>query len=179
MVNFEFKNIMIMLFCVIIVGSIIMNSVFKNIQEHMSDIHKPPELNATQTQNQYIPLQQRNKQSDIIPAPPLMPIPHRFTSYDDYVKFQQILRDKNMDTPSDPPEEGASVVQDINWRIHRWSLWDYIPDLQNADAYWCRTQQYDGAERCIPLSKKRYCQQGYLYKDASKCLSAIQHKSKK
>jgi len=176
MVSLEFKNIMIMLFCVIILGVIIINSVFKNIQEHMSDIQKPPELNA---QNQYIPLQQRNKQSDIIPTPPLMPIPHRFTSYDDYVKFQQILRDKNMDTPSEPPEEGANVVQDINWRIHRWSLWDYIPDIQNADTYWCRSQQYDGAERCIPLSKKRYCRQGYLYNDASKCLSAIQRKSKK
>lgn len=179
MVSLEFRNIMIMLFCVIIIGGFFINTVFKNIQEHMTDVQKPPELNATQAQNQYIPLQQRNKQSDIIPTPPLMPVPHRFTSYDDYVKFQQILRDKNMDTPSEPPEEGASVVQDINWRIHRWSLWDYIPDIQNADAYWCRSQQYDGGERCIPLSKKRYCRQGYLYKDASKCLSAIQRKSKK
>jgi hypothetical protein len=173
MVSLEFKHIMMMLFCVILIGCILIKSVFKNVQEHMSDIPK------TNVQKQYVPLNKRNRTTDIIPTPPLMPIPHRFTSYDDYVKFQQILRDKNMDTPSDPPEEGASVVQDINWRIHRWSLWDYIPDIQNADTYWCRTQQYDGAERCVPLSKKRYCRQGYLYNDASKCLSAVQQTSKK
>ena len=171
MVELEFKNIMIMLFCVIIIAAGIINFVFKNIQEHMVDIPKP---NTSKTSKQYVPLNERTLKTDIIPTPPLMPIPHKFTSYDDYVKFQQILRDKNIDTPSDPPEKGANVVPDINWRIHRWSLWDYIPDIQNANTYWCRTQQYDGAERCIPLSKKRYCRQGYLYNDASKCLSSIQ-----
>jgi hypothetical protein len=176
MVQLELKNIMILLFGVILISIIIMNSVFKNIQEHMSDIPKLPEINA---KKKYIPLHERNQQTDIIPTPPLMPTPHRFTSYDDYVKFQQILRDKNMDVPSDPPEEGANVVKDINWRIHRWSLWDYIPDIQNANTYWCRSQQHDGAERCIPLSKKQYCRQGYLYNDASKCLLSIKKSSSK
>lgn len=172
MINLEFRHIMIMLFCVIALSFIIINSVFKNVQEHMSDIPK------TNVQKQYVPLNERNRKTDIIPTPPLMPIPHRFTSYDDYVKFQQILRDKNMDTPSEPSEKGANVVTDINWRIHRWSLWDYIPDIQNANTYWCRSEQYDGTEQCIPLSKKRYCRQGYLYNDASKCLLSIKPSKK-
>jgi hypothetical protein len=109
MVSLEFRDIMIMLFCLIIVSGLIMNTVFNNVQEHMSDIPKPKPLKIN-AQNQYIPLHDRNRQTEIIPTPPLMPIPHRFTSYDDYVKFQQILRDKNMDTASKPIEEGASVV---------------------------------------------------------------------
>lgn len=171
MVDIAFRHIMIMLFCVIVIAVAIINSVFKNVQEHMSDIPK--------ITKQYIPSHERNRQTEIIPATPLIHVPHRFTSYDDYLKFQQILRDKNMDTPSEPPAEGANVVSDINWRIHRWSLWDYIPDLQNANTYWCRSQQYDGAERCVPLSKTQYCRQGYLYNDASKCLLSIQTSKKK
>lgn len=91
--------------------------------------------------------------------------------YNDYLSYQTYLRDKNWTVGSSPNEQPSNVKNDINWKIHRWSIWDYIKDWKPK--YFCKAQQFNGTTQCVPLNNKGDCSVNNLYTDAYKCLKSI------
>lgn len=92
-------------------------------------------------------------------------------NYSDYINYQTYLRDTH-EVKGSNGEINPKVVKDLRWNIHRWSLWDYMGNIDYP--YYCRSLQYNGNQKCIPLTKKRYCTIDRLYKDPSKCLKDIE-----
>ena len=93
-------------------------------------------------------------------------------TYDNYIELEKKIRNQN-------EEKGLSIpiaeVSDLNWRIHRWSIWDYLPDINKK--YYCKVQQYNGEQTCVPLSNKEYCSVENLYKKPIECLKSIKNNS--
>ena len=90
--------------------------------------------------------------------------------YDDYTELQRYLRDVN-EVKGSNPYTTPKVTKDLRWNIHRWSMWDYIKDWNYP--YYCKVREYNGNEKCIPLTKKRYCTINRLYTDPYKCLTSL------
>ena len=93
------------------------------------------------------------------------------TTYGDWVDLQRGFRDSNAVKGQDDYRQKPLVTDDLRWRIHRWTLWDYLPDLDKA--YYCRATQRDGTDECVPLTNKQYCSVGNLYKTAGECIQGI------
>jgi hypothetical protein len=89
-------------------------------------------------------------------------------SYDDYIQIE-----RNIMNFFDKKDKGLSlkyyknVPDNMRWKIHRWSMWDYLPNLDYP--YHCRIKTYHGNERCVPISHKDYCSIGNLYKTKLEC----------
>ena len=95
--------------------------------------------------------------------------------YNDYTELQRTLRDKNWVKGSDSTEINPEVSDNLRWNIHRWSMWDYIKDWDYP--YYCKVLEYNGSEKCVPLTKKRFCTISRLYTDPYKCLKTIKKQS--
>jgi len=93
-------------------------------------------------------------------------------TYDNYIKLEKKIRNQNKEKGSSIP---LAEVSDLNWRIHRWSIWDYLPDINKK--YYCKVQQYNGEHTCVPLSNKEYCSVENLYKKPIDCLKSIKNNS--
>jgi len=89
-------------------------------------------------------------------------------SYKDYIQIE-----KNIMSIFDQKDKSLSlkyykkVPKNIRWKIHRWSMWDYLPSLEYP--YHCRIKSYYGDEKCVPISNKQYCSLGNLYKTKLEC----------
>jgi hypothetical protein len=93
------------------------------------------------------------------------------TTYGDWVNLQKKFRDASEVKGRDDYRQKPLVTDNLRWRIHRWTLWDYLPDLDKA--YYCRTTQRDGNDECVPLTRKQYCSVGNLYKNAGDCIRGL------
>jgi len=126
----------------------------------------------------YIPLKKRDltekpiKNFDSLITNPQKTYYSTLQSYRDYINLQRKIRnafeDKQNNSGINP-----MVSKDLRWRIHRWSMWDYLPNLDNQ--YYCRFPQFNGKETCVPLSNRLYCSVSNLYKTASQCLNSLNH----
>ena len=89
-------------------------------------------------------------------------------NYEKYVKIEKKIRDHHQ-------EEGSSIplaeVANLNWRIHRWSMWDYLPKINKK--YYCKVQQYNGEDVCVPLSDRQYCSIDNLFNKPIDCLKSL------
>jgi len=91
-------------------------------------------------------------------------------SYKDYINIE-----KNIMSLFDKKDKSLSikyyksVPKNMRWKVHRWSMWDYLPDLKYP--YHCRINTYHGNDKCIPISNKQYCSIGNLYKTKLECLN--------
>jgi hypothetical protein len=93
-------------------------------------------------------------------------------TYDDYIKIEKKIRNKHKEKGSNVP---LAEVSDLNWKIHRWSMWDYLPDIKKN--YYCKVEQYNGEEVCMPLSNKQYCSIDKLFEKPIDCLKSIKNES--
>jgi hypothetical protein len=63
----------------------------------------------------------------------------------------------------------ASVPKNMEWKIHRWSIWDYDPSFKYP--YYCNIKTYLDSEKCVPITNKKYCNVQNLYKTEDECLN--------
>ena len=110
----------------------------------------------------YIPQSKRSLKKKIYPL----------STYKDYIKIEKQIRNRHQDKGSTIP---LAEVSDLNWKIHRWSMWDYLPDITHK--YYCKVRQYNGQEACVPLSDKQYCSIDNLFKKPIDCLKSIKNDS--
>lgn len=90
------------------------------------------------------------------------------SNYDNYIKLEKKIRNQHQEQGSSIPQ---AEVSDLNWRIHRWSMWDYLPDINKK--YYCKVQQYNGEDVCVPLSDKQYCSIEHLFNKPIDCLKSL------
>jgi hypothetical protein len=124
----------------------------------------------------YVPTHERNISSE--PAPNLnVEITNPQSEYDqaiinwqNYVKTQKQIRNAH-EVKGINPGVNPKVAENLQWRIHRWSVWDYLPSLKNT--YYCKVLQYNGNETCQPLTDKLYCSVNNIFKTPNECLKTI------
>jgi len=91
-------------------------------------------------------------------------------SYKDYIQIERnIMSIFNKKDKSLALKYYKEVPKNLRWKIHRWSMWDYLPNLDYP--YHCRINTYLGDDRCIPISNKEYCSIGNLYKTKLECVN--------
>jgi hypothetical protein len=93
-------------------------------------------------------------------------------SFQDYINLQRKIRNA-FEVERSNSSVNARVASDLRWRIHRWSMWDYLPNLDHP--YYCRVTQFNGKETCQPLSNKLYCSVNNLYNSPAKCLNSLKN----
>jgi hypothetical protein len=122
-------------------------------------------IQIEQFNGNYIPQSKRGYQEkNIQKKQPHNPI----LNYDNYIQLGKKIRNQHQDTGSSMP---LAEVSNLNWRIHRWSMWDYLPDIKKK--YYCKVQQYNGEDVCVPLSDKQYCSIDKLFNKPIDCLKSI------
>ena len=91
-------------------------------------------------------------------------------NWQNYLKTQKQIRNAH---PVNSTTAGSNprVAQDLQWWIHRWSVWDFLPNLKNP--YYCKVLQYNGKETCQPLTNKLYCSVNNIFKNPNECLQTI------
>ena len=125
---------------------------------------------------QYVPLDKRNLTEtppinyDTLITNPKKEYNTALTDWKQYLKIQTEIRNAFEEKGSDSNIH-PYVASDLRWRIHRWSMWDYLPNLDYP--YYCRVQQFNGKETCQPLSNKLYCSVDKLYKSPVECLKNL------
>jgi len=168
------------IFLFMIIGGILLVKLVQSIDPAYQESFE------TATGGSYIPEQNRGKLprleevdiSDIAdiadiaskqnPQPNTPPL----ATYGDWENLQRKFRDASAVTGStDFARQKPLVTDNLRWRIHRWTLWDYLPDLDTA--YYCRAMQRNGSEECVPLTQKQYCSVGNLYKTAGDCIQGL------
>ena len=93
---------------------------------------------------------------------------HKNMSYKDYIQIEKnIMSIFNNKDKSLALKYYKNVPKNVRWKIHRWSMWDYLPSLDYP--YHCRVKSYYGDEKCVPISNKLYCSVGNLYKTKLEC----------
>jgi hypothetical protein len=91
-------------------------------------------------------------------------------TYNDYIDIEKNImslfdnKDKSLSL-----KYYKSVPKNMRWKIHRWSMWDYLPSLDYP--YHCRIKTYHGNDKCVPISNKEYCSIDNLYKTKFECLN--------
>ena len=124
----------------------------------------------------YVPLKKRDltekpiKNFDTLITNPQKTYYATLKSYRDYINLQRKIRNA-FEVERNNMGINPSVASDLRWRIHRWSMWDYLPNLDRP--YYCRVPQFNGKETCVPLSNKIYCSVGNLYNNPAKCLNSL------
>jgi hypothetical protein len=89
-------------------------------------------------------------------------------SYKDYIQIEKnIMSLFNKKDRSLSLKYYKTVPKNFRWKIHRWSMWDYLPNLDYP--YHCRIKTYLGKDKCVPISNKVYCSVGNLYKTKLEC----------
>jgi hypothetical protein len=116
----------------------------------------------------YIPKSKRGYQKKIHSSKSNYNNYYPISTYNDYVELEKKIRNKHQEKGTDMP---FAQVSDLNWRIHRWSMWDYLPNIDKS--YYCKVQQYNGEDVCVPLSDKQYCNIGNLFSKPIDCLKSI------
>jgi hypothetical protein len=66
-------------------------------------------------------------------------------------------------------KEYSKITPNIEWKIHRWSMWDYNPEFKYP--YYCLIKTYLNTNKCIPITNKKYCSTNNIYKTKSECLN--------
>lgn len=124
----------------------------------------------------YVPTHERNISSEPttnlnleITNPPLE-YDQAIVNWQNYVKTQKQIRNAH-DVKGSAAGSNPEIAQDLQWRIHRWSVWDFLPSLKNP--YYCKVQQYNGKETCQPLTDKLYCSVSNIFKNPNECLQTI------
>lgn len=128
----------------------------------------------------YVPIEKR----DITEKPPLnlnklitepkKDYNQELKDWKDYLEIQTEIRNAH-EVQGTSPGINPEVAQNLRWRIHRWSMWDYLPNLDYP--YYCKVQQFNGKETCQPLTNKLYCSVDSLYKTPAECLKNISKSS--
>ena len=127
----------------------------------------------------YIPINDRNITRD--PAEnlnveitnPKLEYNQELINWQEYIKIQTEIRNAH-EVKGTNPGVNPEVAKNLQWRIHRWSIWDYLPSLKNP--YYCKVQQYNGKETCQPLTDKLYCSVSNVFKSPMACLQNLQNK---
>jgi hypothetical protein len=124
----------------------------------------------------YVPTAERNISSE--PATnlnleitdPKLEYNQAIINWQNYVKTQKQIRNAH-EVKGINPGVNPEVAKNLQWRIHRWSVWDYLPSLKNP--YYCKVRQYNGKETCQPLTDKLYCSVNNVFKNPNECLKTI------
>jgi hypothetical protein len=124
----------------------------------------------------YVPLKKRDlTEKPVINLDKLITNPKRnynasLKSYQDYINLQKKIRNA-FEVKGSNNNINPKVASDLRWRIHRWSMWDYLPNLDYP--YYCQVKQFNGKETCQPLSNKLYCSVNKLFDTPAKCLISL------
>ena len=94
-------------------------------------------------------------------------------SYQDYINLQRKIRNA-FEVELAHSNINPHAASDLRWRIHRWSMWDFLPKLDHP--YFCRVTLFNGKETCQPISNKLYCSVNNLYNSPAKCLNSLNNK---
>jgi hypothetical protein len=92
----------------------------------------------------------------------------------DYKRIQTEIMESNQYEGSSS-NTNAKVAADLRWRIHRWSIWDFLPSLKYP--YYCMVKQFNGKDVCQPLTDELNCEVGKVFKNPADCLQKLMNKN--
>jgi len=128
----------------------------------------------------YIPIKDRNITQDKPPnlnnliTDPIKDYKTTLQNWRDYKRIQTAIMESN-EIEGSSASVNARVAADLRWRIHRWSIWDFLPSLKYP--YYCLVNNFNGDQVCQPITNDINCRVGKVYKNPVECLKNIQKKN--
>lgn len=127
----------------------------------------------------YIPTQDRNITQDkppnlnILITDPIRDYKTTLQNWRDYKRIQTAIMQSN-EIEGSSSSVNAEVAADLRWRIHRWSIWDFLPSLKYP--YYCLVSNFNGDQVCQPITDNINCRVGKVFKNPAECLNNLPKK---
>jgi hypothetical protein len=163
--------IFLYLLLLLIVG-LVLNEVINRIGEPDKESFT---VNYVPTENRNITQNKPSNLNELI-TNPVNEYKTTLKDWKDYKRIQTDIMESN-EIEGSSSTTNAKVAADLRWRIHRWSIWDFLPSLNYP--YYCMVRQFNGEEVCQPITDDTSCRVGKVFKNPTECLQKLMNQSKK